>query len=30
MRAIGMTACPCAMEVIRKIDGYKDKDVQRL
>jgi len=27
VKVIGMTACPCAMEVIRKIDGYKDKDV---
>ena len=27
VRVIGMTACPCAMEVIRKIDGYKDSDV---
>jgi len=27
VQVIGMTACPCAMEVIRKIDGYKDKDV---
>jgi len=27
VQVIGMTACPCAMEVIRKIDGYEDKDV---
>jgi len=27
VKVIGMTACPCAMEVIRKIDGYKDSDV---
>ena len=27
VKVIGMTACPCAMEVIRKIDGYDDSDV---
>ncbi|UCH72024.1 MAG: GTP cyclohydrolase I FolE2, partial [Thermoplasmatales archaeon] len=27
VKVIGMTACPCAMEVIRKIDGYRKKDV---
>ena len=27
VKVIGMTACPCAMEVIRKIDGYKKDDV---
>jgi GTP cyclohydrolase-4 len=27
IKVIGMTACPCAMEVIRKLDGYGEKDV---
>ncbi|ENO11760.1 GTP cyclohydrolase MptA [Thermoplasmatales archaeon SCGC AB-539-C06] len=27
VKVIGMTACPCAMEVIRKLDGYGEKDV---
>jgi len=27
VKVIGMTACPCAMEVIRKLDGYDEKDV---
>ena len=27
VKVIGMTTCPCAMEVIRKIGGYKEKDV---
>jgi len=27
VRVIGMTACPCAMEVIRQIDGYGKDDV---
>ncbi len=27
IKAIGMTACPCAMEIIRKIGNYKDKVV---
>jgi len=27
VKVIGMTACPCAMEVIRKLDDYGEKDV---
>ena len=27
VKVIGMTACPCAMEVIRKLDGYDKNDV---
>jgi len=27
VKVIGMTACPCAMEVIRKIDNYSEKAV---
>ena len=27
VKVIGMTACPCAMEVIRKLDSYGEKDV---
>ena len=27
VKVIGMTACPCAMEVIRKIDNYSEKEV---
>ena len=27
VKVVGMTTCPCAMEVIRRIGGYKDMDV---
>ena len=27
VRVIGMTACPCAREVIKKIGGYSEKDI---
>jgi GTP cyclohydrolase-4 len=27
VKVIGMTACPCAMEIIRKIGNYQDKEV---
>jgi GTP cyclohydrolase-4 len=27
VRVIGMTACPCAMEIIRKLDDYKKNDI---